>query len=116
MRCCRASTLKTCPPRHRNGDSTGWVQSERAGLLSALSGFAGNLIFPHWRINMLRTLALSVLLLALLSPLPFFAEEPINAEINAKIRQEGIEHSRIMHTMHFLTDVYGPRLTGSPHT
>ncbi len=64
---------------------------------------------------MLRTLALSVLCLALLSPLPFFTQDPINAEINAKIRQEGMEHSRIMHTMHFLTDVYGPRLTGSPN-
>ncbi|QQS49327.1 MAG: M20/M25/M40 family metallo-hydrolase [Acidobacteriota bacterium] len=32
-----------------------------------------------------------------------------------KIRKEGMENSRIMRTLHFLTDVYGPRLTGSPN-
>jgi carboxypeptidase Q len=41
--------------------------------------------------------------------------ERINHEINARIRQEGRERSQIMKTMHFLTDVYGPRLTGSPN-
>lgn len=37
------------------------------------------------------------------------------ADIQAKIRQEETDHSQIMHTMHFFTDVYGPRLTGSPN-
>lgn len=37
------------------------------------------------------------------------------ADINAAIRKEGMENSRIMNTMHYLTDVYGPRLTGSPN-
>ena len=41
--------------------------------------------------------------------------ERIDHEINARIRQEGRERSQIMRTMHFLTDVYGPRLTGSPN-
>lgn len=41
--------------------------------------------------------------------------EPINWEINAHIRKEGRDHSQILRTMHFLTDVYGPRLTGSPN-
>ena len=36
-------------------------------------------------------------------------------EIDSQIRREGMEHSQIMHTMHFLTDVYGPRLTGGPN-
>jgi hypothetical protein len=36
-------------------------------------------------------------------------------DINAKIRKEGMEHSQIMRTLHFLTDVHGPRLTGSPN-
>src|ERR1044071_4723500 len=39
----------------------------------------------------------------------------VDQNINAKIRQEGMEHSQIMKTMHVLTDVYGPRLTGSPN-
>ncbi len=37
-----------------------------------------------------------------------------NAEINAKIRKEAMENSQIRRTLHFFTDVYGPRLTGSP--
>ena len=36
-------------------------------------------------------------------------------DIRARIRKEGMEHSQILKTMHMLTDVYGPRLTGSPN-
>jgi hypothetical protein len=43
------------------------------------------------------------------------AQSPADPDINKKIRQEETDHSQIMHTMHFLTDVYGPRLTGSPN-
>jgi hypothetical protein len=35
--------------------------------------------------------------------------------VNARIRKEEAEHSQIMHTLHMLTDRYGPRLTGSPN-
>jgi hypothetical protein len=41
--------------------------------------------------------------------------ETINHEVNARIREEGRKNSQIMRTMHYLTDVYGPRLTGSPN-
>jgi Zn-dependent M28 family amino/carboxypeptidase len=41
--------------------------------------------------------------------------EKIDADMNARIRKEGMENSKIMETMHYLTDVYGPRLTGSPN-
>ena len=37
------------------------------------------------------------------------------ADIYAAIRKEGMERSRILNTMHYFTDVYGPRLTGSPN-
>ena len=67
---------------------------------------------------MLRTRALVMLCVALIGYTPIFAQNPddINAPngINAKIRKEENENSQIMRTMHFLTDVYGPRLTGSP--
>jgi hypothetical protein len=43
------------------------------------------------------------------------AQSAADADINNKIRQEEKDHSQIMRTMHFLTDVYGPRLTGSPN-
>jgi len=46
--------------------------------------------------------------------LPFAAEERINTDINARIREEAMQRSQLMRTLHFLTDVYGPRLTGSP--
>jgi hypothetical protein len=46
------------------------------------------------------------------SPAP---SERIDHETNARIREEGRERSQIMQTMHMLTDVYGPRLTGSPN-
>lgn len=36
-------------------------------------------------------------------------------DVNARIRKEGMENSRIMRTIHFFTDVHGPRLTGSPN-
>lgn len=43
------------------------------------------------------------------------AEERIDRDVFWKIRQEGTSNSRIMQTLHMLTDVYGPRLTGSPN-
>ncbi len=43
------------------------------------------------------------------------AESSVDPEINDKIRHEEREGSELMRTLHFLTDVYGPRLTGSPN-
>jgi carboxypeptidase Q len=43
------------------------------------------------------------------------ADETIDYATNARIRKEGREHSQLMRSMHYLTDVYGPRLTGSPN-
>src|SRR5689334_15007922 len=37
-----------------------------------------------------------------------------SAEANARLRAEEQDHSRIMRTLHVLTDIYGPRLTGTP--
>ena len=33
----------------------------------------------------------------------------------ARIKEEGLQRSQVMATMGFLTDVIGPRLTGSPN-
>jgi hypothetical protein len=43
------------------------------------------------------------------------APERVDAEVYWKIRKEGTERSQAMRTLHFLADVYGPRLTGSPN-
>jgi hypothetical protein len=40
--------------------------------------------------------------------------EPVDAAAIAKIRDEGLNRSQVMETMFWLTDRYGPRLTGSP--
>jgi carboxypeptidase Q len=40
---------------------------------------------------------------------------PNQADVFASIRKEGMENSQIMRTLHYFTDVYGPRLTGSPN-
>jgi carboxypeptidase Q len=46
---------------------------------------------------------------------PQGVHERIDQDVNARIRQEADDNSQIMRTMHFLTDVHGPRLTGSPN-
>jgi hypothetical protein len=46
---------------------------------------------------------------------PVSAQNQIAPNIAARIRQEGMERSQILQTMHYLTDVHGPRLTGSPN-
>ena len=42
------------------------------------------------------------------------APSDARASIDGRIRDEGLNHSQVMRTLHFLTDVYGPRLTGTP--
>jgi hypothetical protein len=72
---------------------------------------------------MLQTLRASLLCFALLTnPMSALAQSQAAAaatnpdpDIQTQIRKEGTENSQIMRTMHFLTDVYGPRLTGSPN-
>ena len=55
---------------------------------------------------------LSVLLLnAFVLPQFIFAQQ---ADVNARIREEGTKNSQVMKTAQMLTDVYGPRLTGTP--
>ena len=39
--------------------------------------------------------------------------EKIDLDAINKIREEGMKHSQVMDTLSYLTDVYGPRLTGS---
>lgn len=43
------------------------------------------------------------------------APEKIDDAMNAKIKAEGMERSKIMWIEHYLTDVYGPRPIGSPN-
>ena len=49
--------------------------------------------------------------------LPLVASEQIDYDGINKIKQQGLDptNSKVMETMSYLTDVYGPRLTGSPN-
>jgi hypothetical protein len=54
-------------------------------------------------------------LLAFTLLLPLVAQERVDQVTDAKMRSEELEHSQIMHTLHMLTDRYGPRVTGTPN-
>jgi hypothetical protein len=43
------------------------------------------------------------------------AQEPVDLQVITQIKKEGFENSQVMETLSWLTDVYGPRLTGSPN-
>ena len=46
---------------------------------------------------------------------PLAAQVKLDDATYARIKSEELEHSQTMHTLHVLTDRYGPRLTGSPN-
>jgi hypothetical protein len=54
-----------------------------------------------------------ILAIAIFAPLTASAQ--VGVDIGMAIRNEEKNNSQIMKTMHWLTDVYGPRLTGSPN-
>ncbi|HKV62548.1 MAG TPA: M20/M25/M40 family metallo-hydrolase [Candidatus Acidoferrum sp.] len=56
------------------------------------------------------------LAIAVLAVLPLAAQAPSEADLSAihLIKDIGFNHSQVMDTMSYLTDVYGPRLTNSP--
>jgi carboxypeptidase Q len=49
------------------------------------------------------------LLLALSAACLAIAQEKVDDVNAAKMRSEELEHSQIMHSLHMLTDRYGPR-------
>lgn len=58
---------------------------------------------------------LSVLfLLSLLAQLPIRAQEPVDAAVNGKIRDEGLDCSQVLKIFSHFTEMIGPRLTGGP--
>jgi carboxypeptidase Q len=66
---------------------------------------------------MIRKLSLLFLLPLLLPSFPSTAgaaEEPVDYSMMTRIRDEGLHRSQVMDTLYHLTDVIGPRLTGSP--
>lgn len=63
---------------------------------------------------MRRLACLSLAIVAVAAVRHVSTEERIDHDVYWKIRQEATSNSKILDTLHMLTDVYGPRLTGSP--
>src|SRR5881394_1403705 len=64
-----------------------------------------------------RQFAALLLLFTLVVPYTAFAQQPqqpAEDPMIAKIKDEGMNHSQVMQTLSYLTDVIGPRLTASP--
>lgn len=58
----------------------------------------------------------ALFLVVLLVSLPAVSQSgAADADLMARIKKEGMDNSQIMKTMHYLSDIYGPRLTGSPN-
>jgi carboxypeptidase Q len=55
-----------------------------------------------------------LILAALFLTIPAAAQEPVDTAVVAKIREEGLNRSQVLKTFTHLTEVIGPRLTGSP--
>jgi hypothetical protein len=64
---------------------------------------------------MLKARVLALCLIVSVSFVPLLAQTPADKDLLDRIRQEEKDNSQIMKTEHMLTDVYGPRLTGSPN-
>ena len=56
----------------------------------------------------------SAALALLLAIGPLGAQEPVDREVISRIKEEGLQRSRVEQTFNQLTNVIGPRLTGSP--
>ncbi|MEW6210279.1 MAG: M20/M25/M40 family metallo-hydrolase [Acidobacteriota bacterium] len=60
-------------------------------------------------------LLLIVSLLTFNTALAQSQQEKFDAEAVEKIKEEGLKRSQVMEILSYMTDVYGPRLTGSPN-
>jgi hypothetical protein len=61
----------------------------------------------------IRTFAVAAVIVAV-TAIPYSAQSALDPQINEKIRQEEAQNSQVMKTLHYLADVHGPRVTGSP--
>src|SRR5437667_4457720 len=66
-----------------------------------------------------RTAPLLAMAIGVLAALPLTAQladtEKVDLDAVYKIKDEGLQRSKVMEIESYLTDVYGPRLTGSPN-
>lgn len=71
---------------------------------------------PAWRARLLVPVAAFVGAVACVTlAVPAAAQEPVDHATIERIKAEAMQHSQVMETMSWLTDVYGPRLANSPN-
>jgi hypothetical protein len=58
---------------------------------------------------------MAVAIAAAIVPIAGQSQEPVDLQAIYKIKEEGLQRSKVMDITSYLTDVYGPRLTGSPN-
>ncbi len=93
-------------------DSSSRYPSHQANLNAARVPYGS----PLGYYSPMRFRAVAVLLASVtVGSLAAQSTERVDAAAIAKIRTEGLEHSQVAETMFWLTDRYGPRLTGSPY-
>src|SRR6187431_2786768 len=99
-----------------NSISTGPFSGLRRPTASSpyRSTTCGN-IRPFTRGHMRKAAAIFVVAMVLTAFAGVAAEERVDQNMFWKFREEGTNNSKILQTLHMLTDVYGPRLTGSPN-
>jgi len=68
--------------------------------------------FPTNNVVMQRLIVLSTLILLISTP--SFGQDSEEVDVVEIIKSEGLENSQVMDLASWLTDVHGPRLTGSP--
>jgi len=61
-----------------------------------------------------KTISVTILLILLITVSVIMGQDQPDLDMIAKIRHEGIQHSQVMHIVGYLSDVIGPRPTGSP--
>src|SRR5437867_5292297 len=61
-----------------------------------------------------RVIALFIVLFLAIPIVAQMPQEKVDLDAIYKIKDEGLNHSQVMDTLSYLTDVYGARLTGSP--
>ena len=99
--------------RRADGFNVVWQTRARASIRQITAGLESS----RSALALLRVLMCGSLSVAFIPLTPVHGQvvqERVDLDAIARIRKEGLEHSAIPELAHHLTDVIGPRLTGSP--
>jgi len=116
-----ASAMKTAERDTRALFSLDRSDLRRAPIAGELSRMikSGRRVEVFMKISRTRALTVIIALLVAAWGLPLAADWPVTETLDLdavyKIKEEGLQRSKVMEIESYLTDVYGPRLTNSPY-